>query len=212
MAADERDTEGLAGGARAGDPEAFAALVERIRGRLETWIRVRMGPLLRSRLALDDVFQETLIQAHRSLGDFREKGPGSFQRWLFSVAENRLKDLHKYHAAQKRHPGHEAELRPRGDEEHRLVESLAAHGTSPSEGARRTEFAERLAEVLGTLPEDAREVVVLRLIEEQPFPEIAARLGRDVRVVRGLYARGLRAVQVAWSPGAASLRDGRQNR
>ena len=90
MPGDEKPTtEGLAR-----DPQAFEELFSRLHGRLEMWIGLRMGPLLRSRLTVDDVMQETLIEAHRSLASFRDRGPGSFRRWVFSVAENRLRDLH----------------------------------------------------------------------------------------------------------------------
>ena len=88
---DEPDTQGLARRALVGDPEAFTEMAQRLRGRLRMWITLRMGPLLRSRLTEDDVFQETLLQAHRSLAGFKENGPGSFQRWIFSIAENRLR-------------------------------------------------------------------------------------------------------------------------
>jgi RNA polymerase sigma-70 factor (ECF subfamily) len=195
------DTEGLVRGVQAGDPEAFTAVVDRMRGRLEMWIRVRMGPLLRSRLAADDVFQETLIQAYRSLDAFKDTGPGSFQRWMFSVAENRLKDLHKYHAAQKRHPAHEAADAGPTAEERRIVDRLAGDGTTPSQGVRRTEIAERLSAALARIPDDLRELIVLRVIEDLSFREITERIGTDARAARGLYARALRELQRALTGG-----------
>lgn len=188
----KRDTEGLVRSVQEGDPDAFADLVNRLRGRLEMWIRVRMGPLLRSRLNVDDVFQETFLQAHRSIGEFRDQGEGSFQRWMFSVAENRLRDLHKFHAAQKRHPQREA---AETDEETRIVQTLSAGGTTPSEGVRRAEIADRLAEGLARIPEELREVLVLRVVEGLAFPEVAERLGCDARAARGLYVRALRELK-----------------
>jgi RNA polymerase sigma-70 factor (ECF subfamily) len=192
------NTEGLVRGVQAGDADGFAAVVDRMRGRLEMWIRVRMGPLLRARLTVDDVLQETLIQAYRSLDAFRDTGPGSFQRWMFSVAENRLKDLHKYHAAQKRHPAREANPTP---EEQRIVDRLAGDGTTPSQGFRRSEVAARIADGLAKVPEGSREIIVLRVVEDLSFAEVAERIGTDARAARGLYARALKDLQRALTGG-----------
>jgi len=191
----KHDTEGLVRSVQEGNPDAFAALVATLRGRLEMWIQVRMGPLLRSRLTVDDVFQETFLQAHRSLADFREQGAGSFQRWMFSVAENRLRDLHKFHAAQKRHPEREAAAPAATPDERSIVETLAGDGTTPSEGVRRVEIAERLSEGLARIPEELRDVLVLRVIEGLPFTDVGERLGTDARSARGLYARALRELK-----------------
>ncbi len=187
MAEDSLDSEGLARRASA-DPDAFAELVRRLRGRLEMWINVRMGPLLDARLTADDVLQETLVQAHGSLTDFMDQGKGSFQRWLFSVAENRLKDLHKYHAAQKRHPGQEVAAEG-------LLEGLRSNTPSPSSSARRRELVRRLATRIAALPDPLREVLVLRAIEERTFKEIAQQTGKPAATVQGLFARALKVLQ-----------------
>ncbi|MHC4549429.1 MAG: sigma-70 family RNA polymerase sigma factor [Planctomycetota bacterium] len=193
MSKDEkRTTEGLAREALGKDPEAFAALVQRLRGRLDMWISLRMGPLLRARLTEDDVLQETLLHAHRSLADFQDQGQGSFRRWLFSVAENRLRDLHKYHAAQKRDLARE---RPPSDEERRMLQTLSATGTSPSSAAHRRDLVTRLAERIAGLPDPLQEVLVLRVIEERTFKEIAQRLQRRPATVKGLYARALKQLK-----------------
>ncbi|MHC4954431.1 MAG: sigma-70 family RNA polymerase sigma factor [Planctomycetota bacterium] len=187
----QADTEGLARKALVGDPEAFAELVQRLRGRLRMWITLRMGPLLRSRLTEDDVFQETLLQAHRSLGSFQDNGPGSFQRWIFSVAENRLRDLHKYHAAQKRDPAREVRATPRDDRERDLLQVLSTGGPTPSSCAHRSDLAERLTGSIESLEAPLRDVLIMRAIEERNFKNIAATLELSPATVRGLYARAL---------------------
>ena len=191
----DRTTEGLARKALGEDPEAFAELVQHLRGRLEMWISLRMGPLLRSRLSEDDVLQETLLQAHRSLPDFADHGPGSFRRWMFSVAENRLRDLHKYHAAQKRDVAREAQVGPRSAEESEFLQSLSASGTSPSSAAHRRDLVGGLAESIARLPEPLGDVLVLRAIEERTFKEIAQQLGKRPATVKGLYVRALKRLK-----------------
>ncbi|MHC4133553.1 MAG: sigma-70 family RNA polymerase sigma factor [Planctomycetota bacterium] len=201
MSKDEkRTTEGLAREALGQDPEAFAALVQRLRGRLEMWISLRMGPLLRARLTEEDVLQETLLHAHRSLPDFRDQGQGSFRRWMFSVAENRLRDLHKYHAAQKRDAAREAQIGPRSPAESQLLQSLSASGTSPSSAAHRRDLVSSLAESIARLPEPLRDVLVLRAIEERTFKEIAQQLEKPPATVKGLYVRALKSLRDELKP------------
>jgi RNA polymerase sigma-70 factor (subfamily 1) len=189
---DRTNSEGLARRA-AKDDDAFAELFGRMRKRLEMWIATRMGPMLRSRLALEDVMQDTFVQAHRSLPDFDDRGPGSFQRWIFSVAENRVRDLHKYHSAQKRAPARE--VSPPADESLDLWRTLPAEDTSPSGRAHRAELVGRLIGAIEKLPDDLREVLVRRVIAGQTFQEIAEAVDRRPAAVSGLFTRALRMLR-----------------
>ena len=62
---------------------------------------------------------------------------------------------------------------------------------SPSQHAASREQAVQLADALGALPADYREVIILRQLEDLPFPEVAERMGRSVDSVKNLWVRGL---------------------
>ena len=49
----------------------------------------------------------------------------------------------------------------------------------------------RLAEVLARLPNDYREVIVLRKLEELSHEEVARRMGRGIGAARMLWVRAL---------------------
>ena len=68
---------------------------------------------------------------------------------------------------------------------------LVAPGSSPSQQASRRELAVRLADALAELPEDYRTVIVLRQLEDLPFPEVSQRMGRSIDSVKNLWVRGL---------------------
>lgn len=169
----------------------FEEQVLRLRGRLSLWISLRMGPLLRARVSEEDVFQETLLEACRSYGTFREDGEDSFRRWLFSVAENRIKDLHKYHAAQRRHPQREAPT----DSERAMLDRLSAGLPTPSSHVRRKELVELLTGGIAKLPAPEREVLELRALEDLSFKEVAARTGRSEASAAALYAKAMLALK-----------------
>ena len=73
----------------------------------------------------------------------------------------------------------------------RLQQVLADPGPSPSEHAAQQEQEVRLADVLARLPEDYREVIVLRNLEGLSHDEVAQRMRRGVGAVRMLWLRAL---------------------
>ena len=54
-----------------------------------------------------------------------------------------------------------------------------------------------LAEVLSRLPDDYREVIVLRNLQGLSHEEVAARMGRNVGAVRMLWVRALARLREA---------------
>ncbi len=72
-----------------------------------------------------------------------------------------------------------------------LDRGLAARQSSPSQQAIRREQAVVLAEALGRLPDEWREVLILRHLESRTFPEVARHMGRSADSVKKLWPRAL---------------------
>jgi len=72
--------------ARSGDEDAFRALTDPYRGELQLHIYRIVG----STQDAEDLFQETLLSAWRSLGQF--EGRASVRAWLYRIATNRSLD------------------------------------------------------------------------------------------------------------------------
>jgi RNA polymerase sigma-70 factor, ECF subfamily len=72
-----------------------------------------------------------------------------------------------------------------------LNESLIATHSSPSQQAVRREQAVLLADALQELPEDYREVIILRQLEGLSFPDVARRMGRTEDSVKNVWLRAL---------------------
>jgi RNA polymerase sigma-70 factor (ECF subfamily) len=68
---------------------------------------------------------------------------------------------------------------------------LVAPGSSPSHQADRHEQEVRLAEVLARLPDDYREVILLRNLHGLSHEEVARRMNRSLGAVRMLWVRAL---------------------
>jgi RNA polymerase sigma-70 factor (ECF subfamily) len=78
----------------------------------------------------------------------------------------------------------------------RLGDLIPATGTSPSRKAVNRERELLLAQLLERLPEDHRDVLVLRHLEGLSHEEIARRMGRSPGAVRMLWVRALARLQV----------------
>ena len=76
-----------------------------------------------------------------------------------------------------------------------LARGLAAEGPSPSQLASEREAAVRLADALARLPDDYRDVLLLRIFEELPAEEVAQRMNRSAGAVRMLQMRALQALR-----------------
>jgi RNA polymerase sigma-70 factor, ECF subfamily len=175
--------------------ETEGAALERYRAYLGLLARLRLDPRLRGKLDPADAVQQTLLQAHQALGQFRgTEGERAawLRRILARVLANALRDFRRGRRDVGRERSLEAAL---DDSSARLADWLAADQSSPSRRARREEDAVRLAEALARLPEAQREALVLQHWQGRSLAEIGAQLGRTPAAVAGLIKRGLKQLR-----------------
>ena len=72
-----------------------------------------------------------------------------------------------------------------------IAARLAAESTSPSARAIREEESLLLARALASLPEDYREVIILRSLKSLPYEDVGRRMERSPGAVRMLWLRAL---------------------
>ena len=159
--------------ARAGDLEAFEALVTRHQHRLVGFVRLMMSSAP-DREAAEDVAQEAFLRAYRSLTQFR--GQSSFRTWLYQIATN----VARTHSA-------------KGRDRKEVQEPEAPHARErPSEEnvERRVIAHDQLRRALAELPDDWRETLVLRDIEGLEYKEIAEMLKIPIGTVESRIFRG----------------------
>ena len=187
------DAEHLLRAARKGERDAWGDLLDVYRNYLTLLAKLQIGRRLQGKADASDIVQETFLQAHRCFAQFRGTSAAEFGAWLRQILASRLAKLvWRYHGAQRRNVRLERELQDEMARSSQLLEGgLMARQSSPSSQAARREEGLLLADCLNELPEDYREVLVLRHLEGLTFPEVAERLGRSVDSVRKLWIRGL---------------------
>ena len=200
----DQDPEQLLHLARSGSSPALGRLLELYRNYLALLARLQIGKRLQGKLDPSDLVQETFLEAHRDFVQFRGSSEAEFVNWLRQILARNLANLVRhYYGTGRRDVRLERELAVDLDQSSRVLDrGLMAAQSTPSQQAAHREQAVLLADALGRLPQDYREVIILRHLEGLTFPEVARRLGRTVDSVEKLWARGL--AQLRRSLGVAS--------
>jgi RNA polymerase sigma-70 factor (ECF subfamily) len=177
----------------AGSGAALGELLELYRDYLALLVRLQIGRRLQGKVDALDIVQDTFLSAHQNFAQFRGTTEAELVGWLRQILASRLADLlRRYQGAQRRDVRLERELAFELDQSSRVLDQgLVAPGSTPSQQAIRREQAVLLAEALGKLPEDYREVIVLHHLEDLSFPEVARRMGRTLNSVKNLWLRAL---------------------
>jgi RNA polymerase sigma-70 factor (ECF subfamily) len=179
--------------ARDGDGSALGQLLERYRIYLTVLARVQIGRRLQGKMEAADLIQETFLEAQRALPNFRGSGEREFTSWLRQIlAATVAHQVRRYLGTKRRDVRLERKLAVELDTSSgELDRGLVAKQSSPSQRACNQEQAVLLAAALDELPEDYREVLVLRHLEGLTFPEVAQRMERTLDSVEKLWTRAL---------------------
>src|SRR5262245_9669919 len=175
MSGAERESRALLDQARRGSAEARGRLLESYRNYLRFAARLGMGEFLRSKTDPSDLVQETLLRAHRFFDRFRGRTEAELAAWLRQILVRGVSDLARRYRAVGPPPTRAAEcsLEALLDRSSQVVARLRDdRAPSPSHSAQRRELSLILADALGQLSADYREVVVLRNIEGRDWEQI----------------------------------------
>lgn len=195
MLSDDIETSARLTEAGHGDERAVRWLLEHHRPRLKRMIAVRLDDRLSARVDPSDVVQEALVDAARRLDTYLRERPLPFYPWLHRLASERLAQVHRHHLgallreAGREYPGGIPRAETSGL---RLVDLLAASGSSPSQHLIREEDRQEVWRALSELAAQDREILVMRYLDELSFAEIAAVVGVSEGTAR---VRHFRAIQ-----------------
>lgn len=173
--------------------QAWGRLLELYRNYLSLLARMEVGQRLQRKLDASDLVQETFLDAHRNFASFEGRTEAQFLAWLRTILAGKVANtIRHYVGTQGRDIRLEQELSASFDLSALRLDKLAtASVASPSQQAIRREQSVLMADMLQRLPEDYREVILLRHWEELSFPDIARRMKRTVDSVEKLWVRAL---------------------
>ena len=182
--------------AATGDERALARLLEEHGPAVRAGMAGRIPRRWQAALSIEDVMQQTYIDAFADLDRFVPNGPGSFAAWLNSLARCNLRDAVKMFETDKRGKGHHR-LEPRTPEESfvDLCELVGATDSTPSRKVARAEACTALRWALQQLPESYRRVVQRYDLDACPVEEVARELNRRPGAVYMIRARAHRRLR-----------------
>jgi RNA polymerase sigma-70 factor, ECF subfamily len=155
------------------DRAAFGALYRRYLDRVYGYCFYLLG----DHHDAEDVTERTFMAALAAIDRYRDEG-ASFRSWLFRIAHNQLANA----------------LRSRGRRRASSLDEVAEPvvDDDPAGFVGIADESRRLRRALESLPDDRRQVVVLRFVDGLSAREIGAVLGRSEGAVRVLQHRALR--------------------
>ncbi len=156
---------------RRGSPDALARVYEKYVDMMQT---LATG-LLNQRAAAEDVVQDVFLSFARSAKDLRSTG--SLRSYLATSVLNRVRD-------RRRQARRQAVRSP-------VSGDPVCSAAGPEQAAILVEETDRLHDAIAELPDEQREVVLLRLKANLKFRDIARVQQTSVSTVLGRYRYGL---------------------
>jgi RNA polymerase sigma-70 factor, ECF subfamily len=173
-----------------------ASNLDRFRPYLLMLARMQLDDALQAKFDQSDIVQQTLLEAHQSLADFRGRSDAEKAAWLQKILVRNVADEVRKYRRGKRDVRLEASIQVAMSESSvRLERWLASESGTPSQRAMANEQVVALASALMKLPEDQRRAVELHHLQGLPSAVVAKRLERSEVAVAGLLRRGLKKLR-----------------
>jgi len=161
-----------------GDREAIAELLRRYQKPIYNFVLRQ----LRQPNASEDVTQDVFLRLVQNAAEFKHEA--RFSTWLYTIARNLCidalrKQSHRRHASLDQPVAEGSESRP-------LVDNIAdpKPQASVERSALSGEMQGSIIKAVESLPDDQREVFLLREVAELPFKEIATITGVGENTVK----------------------------
>jgi RNA polymerase sigma-70 factor (ECF subfamily) len=194
--------------ARGGNAQALNSLFARYLPRVQQIVALRLNrPLRECWQEIQDLAQESMLEAFLHLDRFEQGSEGSFRNWIATIVVNNVRDASRRSAAQKRGAG---KVKPMADAVEDSSEGMFVQDSRPSAVLYASELEEARERALLELTERHREAVILRHLCEMSYEEMADTMRlKSVAAARALSHRAtdnLRELMRKYRPDTTSSR------
>lgn len=177
----------------AGDQRAFELLVIKYQRRVERLI----SRMVRDVDLVEDIAQETFINAYRALHQFR--GDAQFYTWLYRIAVNTAKKF-LLELKRDRTVSDSALASKDEDDETFRPKNEPSTDETPESVLAAKEIGQAVSEVLAGLPDDLRQAITLREMEGMTYEDIAQLMACPIGTVRSRIFRAREAISAKVRP------------
>ncbi len=175
--ADTRTDPELVAAFASGEASAMEELVSRYRRPLFGWFTLQVS----DRATAEDLYQDVWLRIIRGASTFHDV---SFKAWMWRIARNRLIDFRR-----KMSPDLTLDQPVAGMDEDAdapsNVDRVSDERANVAEAMQGDERRQALRAAVAQLSEAHREIVLMRLVENMAFKDIAERLGISINTALG---------------------------
>ncbi len=175
---------------QAGERSAFPVLVKRYQGPLYNFALRHM----RSPGTAEEVVQDAFVRLVQNAADFKHEA--RFSTWMYTIVRNLCIDQLRKQSLRK-HPSLDEAKRTDEGEGPTLGEQTADSRANVERTAVASEIRERVMQAVDALPEEQREVFLMREVSNLPFKEIAEIVGIPENTVKSRMRYALERLQAA---------------
>ena len=161
--------------AQEGETIVVSAIYERYQRGIFRYLYYRVG----DQQTAEDLTSEVFLRMIEALSNYNNQKI-SFQAWLFQIARNLSIDHYRKMSIQQNVP---------------LEDNLPMDGDEPLELITQELTSEKLRLALVKLPENQRDVIVMRFVSGMPIGEVAETLHKSEDSIKGLQRRALMALR-----------------
>lgn len=161
----------------AGDEAAFRVIVDRYKNSLYAFLR----QFLNRRDIVEDVFQETFLQLFTSRDSFDKNRP--LRPWLFTIAANKAKDaLRKWQRTSAVPIGTMGDSQELSFDD--MLNTVTSDTTLPYDELEERERASRVGKIIGEMPDNLREILLLAYFQKFSYKQMAEVLSIPIGTVK----------------------------
>lgn len=148
-----------------GNEESLSVLVKRHKRRIFSYVYL----ITRNKALTEDVFQETFFKVIQTLKKQQYNEEGKFLPWVLRIAKNLIID--HFRKAKKMHTI--SIITNEEGEEVSIFDIIPEQGEPQKDIDENRLFKQTIRSVVSDLPQDQREVVIMRTYYDMSFKEIA---------------------------------------
>lgn len=148
-----------------GNEESLSVLVKRHKRRIFSYIYL----ITRNKSLTEDIFQETFFKVIQTLKKQQYNEEGKFLPWILRIAKNLIID---HFRKVKKMPSISSVINDEG-EETSIFDIIPEENNTSKDTEEARLFKETIRSIVNDLPQDQKEVVIMRTYYDMSFKEIA---------------------------------------
>jgi RNA polymerase sigma-70 factor (ECF subfamily) len=156
-----------------GNNEAFDSLLERHKDRVFTYIY----HAVKNEELADDIFQDTFVKAIMTIKQGRYVENGHFPAWITRIAHNLIIDYYRQARAEN--------LQSTDDEDANILNRKELSDCTIEDNMIESQIHNDVRRLVKALPENQRQVLVMRYYKNMSFKEIADTTGVSINTALG---------------------------